>query len=241
MRTVSVIIATLLACYIVFAAVFFYRERHDKRCTDIRIVVKDSLEKHFIDEKDVAAILRRSSLDPVGKPMGRINTDRIEATLLGNQMIKRVEAYKTPSGLVKLEVVQKMPVLRVMGTQGSYYVDNEGGTMPVSSRYVAHVPVASGFVEKKLAVTGLYEFALFLQENEFWNNQIDQIFVTAGREIELIPRVGNHRILLGSLDNFRAKLDNLKLFYRQAIPYVGWEKYRLINLKYENQIVCTKK
>jgi cell division protein FtsQ len=53
--------------------------------------------------------------------------------------------------------------------------------------------------------------------------------------------VGNHQILLGSLDDFEKKLKHLRLFYEQVIPKMGWEKYSVINLKYRNQIVCTKK
>lgn len=78
--------------------------------------------------------------------------------------------------------------------------------MPVSRRYVAHVPVVSGYVEKELAVTDLYKFALFLQENEFWNDQIEQIYVYPDNDIELIPRVGNHRIMLGTLMNSKKSL-----------------------------------
>lgn len=241
MRTVSIIIATLLFCYIVFASVFFYQERQDRKCTDVQIVVKDSLEKHFVNDKDVEAILRKASLNPIGKPMDKVNTDKIESVLLNNQMIRSVEAYKTPSGIIKLEIIQKMPILRIMSIRGNYYVDNEGSIMPVSSHYVARVPVVSGYVEKELATTDLYKFALFLQENKFWNNQIEQIFVHPNNEAELIPRVGNHRILLGLLDDYETKLNNLELFYKQAIPYVGWDKYSMINLKFKNQIVCTKK
>lgn len=61
------------------------------------------------------------------------------------------------------------------------------------------------------------------------------------KEVELIPRVGRFRIVLGSLDDFEEKLNKLRLFYDQAIPKVGWDKYSVIDLKYKNQIVCTKK
>ena len=70
---------------------------------------------------------------------------------------------------------------------------------------------------------------------------MEQIFVHPDNEVELIPRVGNHRIMLGTFEGFEEKLDKLQLFYEQAIPKVGWEKYSIINLKYKNQIVCTKK
>lgn len=231
----------MLFCYIVFVTFFFRERRQDYVCHDLEIVVKDSLDKHFVTEEDVVYQLRKAGLNPIDRPMNDVNTDRIESELLKNEMIAGVEAYKTPSGIIKLEVYQKMPILRVIGIRGNYYVDNEGSTMPVSRRYVADVPVASGSVEKELAVTDLYKFALFLQKNEFWNNQIEQIYVHSDNEIELIPRVGKLRIVLGTFHNFEEKLNNLQLFYEQAIPKVGWEKYSIINLKYKNQIVCTKK
>lgn len=240
-RIVSIIVATLLFCYIVFVSLFFRENRQKDLCRDLQVVVVDSLDKHFVSENDLVYILKKAGLNPIKKPMDEVNTDRIENELLKNEMIARVEAYKTPSGMIKLEVEQKIPILRVISPRGNYYVDNLGSTMPVSRRYVAHVPVVSGYVEKELAVTDLYKFALFLQENEFWNDQIEQIYVYPDNDIELIPRVGNHRIMLGTLDEFEEKLANLKLFYEQAIPKVGWEKYSMINLKYKNQIVCTKK
>lgn len=240
-RTVSIIVATLLFCYIMFVSFFFRDMRQDYVCHDLEIVVKDSLDKHFVDESDLVYLLKKAGLDPINKPMSDINTELIETELLKNEMISNIEAYKTPSGMIKLEVYQKMPILRVISARGSYYVDNHGSLMPISRRYVAHVPIASGYVEKEFAMTDLYKFALFLQENDFWNNQIEQIYVHPDNEVELIPRVGNHRIVLGSFADFEEKLDNLRLFYEKAIPKVGWEKYSIISLKYKDQIVCTNR
>lgn len=103
------------------------------------------------------------------------------------------------------------------------------------------IMVATGNIEKEFAKNDLYNFVLFLQKDRFWNDQIVQIYVNADHDVELVPLVGNQRILLGSLDDYPEKLEKLRLFYDQAIPKVGWEKYSMINLKYKNQIVCTKR
>ena len=113
--------------------------------------------------------------------------------------------------------------------------------MPLSRHYVAHVLVASGQIDEKLALGDLYKFALFLEEDDFWNDWIGQIYVDSDNNVELIPRVGNHKVVLGTFDDYQTKLENLRLFYEQAIPKVGWEKYSEINLKYKNQIVCIKR
>ncbi len=240
-RVLSIVAATLLFCYIIFVAFFFHDMRHSDPCSGLQIVVLDSLEKHFVNEKDLISLLKQQGLDPAKKEMNAINTDQIESELLKNEMIARIEAYKTPSGQIKLEVEQKIPILRIMSSRGSYYIDNLGSTMPLSSRYVAHVPIVCGYVEKEQATTDLYKFALFLQKDRFWHGQITQIYIHPDKDIELIPRVGNHRIILGSLSDFEEKLDDLRLFYERAIPKIGWDKYSQINLKYRNQIVCTKR
>ncbi|MDL2278547.1 cell division protein FtsQ [Parabacteroides sp. OttesenSCG-928-G07] len=240
-RLLSILSGMILFGYIIFAAVFFHNREQHTVCHDIQIVVKDSLEKHFVTQQDVISFLKRANLNPIDKPMSEINTELIENELKKNEMISTIEAYKTPSGIVKLEIIQKLPVLRVITSTGSYYIDNQGSTMPVSDRYTAHVTVASGTIKREFATNELFRFASFLLQDDFWNNQIEQIYVHPNDDVELIPRVGNHRIYLGSFEGFEEKLDNLLLFYKQVIPKMGWEKYNMINLKYKDQIVCTKK
>ena len=240
-KILSVIVAVVLFCYLVFSVILMNGKEEDGVCRQITVVVKDSADRHFIDRKDVLSILKNTSLYPINQRLRDINTEKIERKVADNELIDRVSVYKTPSGNINIEVTQKTPVLRVFSTQGSYYIDEHGHIMPVSPRYATYLPIASGNIEKSFATTDLYKFALFLQKHDFWNNQIEQIYVYPNKEVELIPRVGDHRIFLGSFEDFREKMDHLQLFYEQAIPKVGWEKYRIINLKYKNQIVCTKK
>ncbi len=240
-KILSVIVAVVLFCYLVFSVILMNGKEEDGVCRQITVVVKDSADRHFIDRKDVLSILKNTSLYPINQRLRDINTEKIERKVADNELVDRVSVYKTPSGNINIEVTQKTPVLRVFSTQGSYYIDEHGHIMPVSPRYATYLPIASGNIEKSFATTDLYKFALFLQKHDFWNNQIEQIYVYPNKEVELIPRVGDHRIFLGSFEDFREKMDHLQLFYEQAIPKVGWEKYRIINLKYKNQIVCTKK
>jgi cell division protein FtsQ len=241
LRILSVAAACLLPACMALAFMLFKDARQNALCKNLAITLQNGGNMHFISEATITATLKQAGLYPVGQRMNAINTDRIEKELLRNEILERVNAYKTPSGILRVDVKQKTPILRVTGSGGDYYIDSRGGTMPASWRYAAHVPVAGGYVRKELATTELYKFALFLQEDDFWGNQIEQIYIHPDREVELSPRVGEHRIILGTMDNFREKLDNLRLFYEQAIPKTGWEKYRIINLKFKNQIVCTKK
>jgi cell division protein FtsQ len=80
-----------------------------------------------------------------------------------------------------------------------------------------------------------------IEDDSFWSAQIDQIHVDGNSEINLIPRVGNHLVHLGTIENVEDKLRNLGAFYEKVLPEVGWNKYRIINLEYKDQIVCKKR
>ncbi len=237
-RILSIIVASLLLGYLIFAVYMLQGEKQDMPCTNLIVVIKDSLDRQFLSQNDIISFLKTAQLYPVGKPLNSINTYAIEQKITANEMVSTASAYKTPSGSIKIEITQKMPVLRVFTSRENYYVDDAGRVMPASYQHAVYLPIASGNIEKSLATTEIYKFALFLQKNEFWNSQIEQIYVHPNKEVELVPRIGNQRIILGDFEDFEEKMNNLRLFYEQAIPKIGWEKYEIINLKYKNQIVC---
>lgn len=241
-KVLYIIFATLLVAYIIVTVFFFAEDGRQATptCKEVEVVITDSLEKHFLKGKDIVSYLKRSNLYPLNKKGSEINTYDIENALLKNEIIETAEVVQAISGKIKIVISQKMPILRVFTSGGSYYVDKMGKTMPSALEQAIYVPIASGNIEKSFAVSDLYEFALFLQRDNFWNSQIEQIYVRSADDIEIVPRVGGHRILLGSLEDYEKKLKHLRLFYEQVIPKTGWEKYRVINLKYRNQIVCTK-
>jgi cell division protein FtsQ len=241
-RILFIILASLIIAYI-GAYFYFYanKELGEPDCNKVEVVIVDSLEKKLLTEKSIVDYLTKAKLYPLKKKWVDINTYKIEEALLKNEIIESAEVIRLVSGKITISISQKMPVLRVFSSSGSYYVDKTGRTMSAPLGQAIHVPVASGNIEKSFAVSELYNFALFLQNDAFWNDQITQIYVRTKSDIEIIPRVGSHHILLGSLDDFESKLKRLRLFYEQVIPKMGWEKYSVINLKFRNQIVCTKK
>jgi cell division protein FtsQ len=86
----------------------------------------------------------------------------------------------------------------------------------------------------------VFRLAEFITEDDFWNAQFEQIYVTNNYEFELIPRVGSHIIELGKVENLDEKFENLKILYNRGFNNLGWNQYEKISLKYKNQVVCTK-
>jgi cell division protein FtsQ len=87
----------------------------------------------------------------------------------------------------------------------------------------------------------LFKIATYVDKDAFWKAQIEQIFVTAESEYLLIPKIGDHTIVFGTAENMEEKFEKLLLFYKEGLSRVGWEQYKSINVKFKNQVVCTKK
>ena len=94
---------------------------------------------------------------------------------------------------------------------------------------------------KNSILKDIYYLVEYINDDSFWSAQIDQIYVDNNDEIDLIPRVGNQLIHLGSIENLEGKLRNLAELYDKVLPEVGWNKYSMINLEYKDQIVCKKR
>jgi len=237
-----ILVAVIILAYLLF--VVLYLNPHSKKaliCKNIRIDVVDTLDRHYLNTDDIANSLAKAGLSPVGKELPTVNIAAIENKLKENRLIKRAECYKTIDGTVRIKVYQREPVFRVFSTKESYYIDSEGEKMPVPDNFAAYLPVASGFIDDDYAKKQLFEFVSFLQQDKFWNYQIKQIYVNQNGDVELTPAVGNQQIILGKIEDYKENLEKLRLFYEKGLSKVGWNKYSVINLKYKNQVVCTKK
>jgi len=139
--------------------------------------------------------------------------------------------------------------LRIIDDNGlDYYLDSEGMKLPLSKHFTARVLVATGNIpphspdflqRKKHLLKDLFQLAKLILADEFLKSLLEQIYVNQG-EFVLIPKVGDQKILLGKFENVEDKLERLNIFYQKGIPYEGWQKYKTINLKFKNQVVCGK-
>ncbi|MCQ2218537.1 MAG: cell division protein FtsQ/DivIB [Paludibacteraceae bacterium] len=227
--------------YMIFSVYAFTYRSNVQVCRAVSVEIQDSATLRFISKRDVARLLERENVNPVGSTMKDVKLDKLEAILKKQPRIKSAECFKTPGGQVGIVIMQREPVLRVMNGGHGYYIDSDGFVMPVSNEFTAYVPIASGYISENMAKNELYDFAMFLRKHEFWNAQVEQIYVDSHNEIELVPRVGDQVILLGSLDNYEYKLEKLLSVYKNGFSRTGWNKYRKINLKFDNQVVCTKR
>ncbi len=231
----------LLMAYLVVAVTILNAKPVGQTCKGMELVINDSIDYGFITKQEILKILNNQKVSPIGKDMNLINTREIEEKLNQHPLIDHVECYRTPNFRIGIEVTQRLPILRIMASNGeNYYIDEKGKTMPLSAS-TANVAVVTGEIDRNFATKELYEFGLFLQKHPLWQAQVQQIHVTPSKELELVPRVGEHIIFLGKPGNYELKFDRLETFYKKGLNQIGWNKYSRISLEFDNQIICTKK
>lgn len=229
---------------------FINVKKQTVKCTDVKILIPGA--DNFIEREEIDAILKEDQGVLLGRNLENINIHKIEKKLQSNPYIGFAKVYVDMDGVLHIEVKQRQPILRILNENGQdFYIDNDGLKMPISSNFTADVLVATGHITEVFGsrvdtlhtqlARDLYKTAQYIKKDTLWDAQIEQIVVDQKNDIELIPRVGNQRIVLGNADSLEKKMKNLLLFYKKAMPQVGWDTYKTINIKYTNQIVCEKR
>ena len=241
-RILYILSVLVLAGYVVYSAVAMTNRHEDvRRCQGVNLRIVDSLNFDLIDESMVMSLLQEHMLDPVGLPLDEIDAEAIEALLITHPLVGRVQCYKTGGDMLRINLSSKVPLVRVINNRGQdFYVDSRGEILMQRSLAV-QLPVATGYIDRRFAQNELLEVVRAIDRSDFWKAQVEQIDVSRDGEIRMVPRVGDHLLILGTADNVENKLERLMNFYEKGLDNIGWNKYRSISVAYENQVVCKKR
>lgn len=240
---------------------FVNYEQKSNSVRDVTVQVNYGQADVLITKDDVDSLIRRGNGLVKGKGLWELNTEQIEGPVRKQSYVEDANVYVTLDGRVVVDVIQRQPVLRIITQSGtSFYIDGHGLILPINPTYPARVLVASGFISDSCirhapksfdsllaqppdqagSLSSLFRLAIHISNSTFLKSQISQIYVTGQNEIELIPEVGNHVILFGKAEDIADKFTKLFAFYKYGLSKVGWNKYDIINIKYKNQVVCSK-
>ena len=232
----KIFIGLVIVGYLAYIFINVARQKSGEICKSVDIQIVDSAHIGFIDKKEVRRLMQEGNMTLEGKSLESISNEPVATLLKKNPFVKDVTCYKTPDGVFHIFVSQRLPIMRIMADNGDdYYIDDKGRAMQ-SMGYTADLITATGNVSRDFAKKSLVKLGIFLRDDGFWNDQIVQANVDSLGDISLVPRVGNHIIQLGSVNDLEVKFRNLKSFYKKILPTVGWNKYKIINIEYPSQV-----
>ncbi len=224
---------------------------------DVKVDAPEGVQ--FIDEAAVRQLVLANGEGVIGRPVGALEMTAIEAQLRGLACVSDADVYHTLDGTLHVRVRQRLPIVRVFNADGtSFYIDRDGWSMPPSDTYTPRVLVVTGALDEPyrtgehlvtasdslMAATHsdeVLQVARIITADPFWNALIDQLLVLPDGNIELLPRVGGQHVAIGDGTELERRLAKLRLFYQKGIPQTDWRRYARIDLRFADQVVCTKR
>ncbi len=242
---------------------FTEKQRNEMLCNQIKITILDSHQNHFVKPNEIIHFLSEKGFKIRQQKINSLPLNQIETELNKISYVEKAEIYTTLDGVLNIEIIQRTPMFRIINyNYESYYVDKNAVLFPLSDNYSARVLIVNGNINEPYALfcnkkayesenqdvlkretllDDIFYLANAIYHDSLWSGLIEQVYVNSNKEFELIPKLGNFIIEFGDTSELETKFVKLREFYRQVVSKTGGGQYSKVNVKFKNQLVCTKK
>ena len=216
----------------------FSNHRSEKKKVDginIEFVGDQNL---YITQSMVNKLLIQNYGPVINMPKEKLVLNTIEKVIEADEMVKSAQVYLTVNGELTSKIVQRKPIGRIEGNS-KFYLDDEGKRMPLSTSHSARVPIITGKITGK-GLEDVYEILKYINQDDFLRKNVIGIHIEEEESYQLKFRMEQFVVHLGGIDNLEEKFNNFKAFYAKANRDKTLEEYAMVNLEFNNQVVCTK-
>jgi len=254
---------SLFAIGLIVTIVFVKKAMDEKLLPVPEISIHADSENAFLTSDELHSRLLRSRLLFEGQKREELNVEAVEKFIASISQVKNVDVFTQLDGSWKIDVEMREPIARIFNKYGeTFYLDREGNTMDISPIHTARALIVSGEIRDKKSsipvseiinndslisirkLDDIYRISSYVCNDPLFHSLIGQLHLMKNGDFVLIPLVGDQEIVFGSAysdQEVDEKFKKLKIFYKEAMPYEGWDTYREISLKFDGQIVCKKK
>lgn len=228
----------LMFALVIFLFSFTSKRNEERKLTKSKVIfLNDSVT--FIKHEMVNKLLIENKRDASSIQKDKLDLNKLEKSINSNPMIEKSEVFVSIDGVLKAVVKQKTPIARVFNDEGSFYIDYQGNIMPLSDEFTARVPIISGEISKENK--GNFDKLLrFVYKDDFLKKNIIGIQILPDGSLKMMNRNFDYEIEFGKIVNVKRKFSNYKAFFQKAVLDSSLQKYKKINLRFIQQVVCTK-
>lgn len=241
MKAKLTILKAFLGVAILAFLVSFSAQRHAcKDLKEIKIQIDHESGTYFVNDSLVRLLIDGNKLKVSEIPLGNMNISQVEHALDKSSFVKKAEVFQDINGEMLIEIIQETPFARINTGSDEYYLTKELTRIPLSNLYAAEVMLVGGRIEEE-DFKGLKELLSFIEADKLLKKHIIAVKKQQPNSFILLVNKGDYVIEFGELKDFENKFEKLKLFYKQYLGKVGMNYYKTIDLKFNNQIVATKR
>lgn len=228
----------LMFALVIFLFSFTSKRNSNRKLTNSKVVfIGDNAP--FVDEKTVNKLLIENKIDAQSIEKENLDLNKLEKALNAHQMIEKSDVFVSIDGVLKAVVKQKTPIARVFDGEDSFYIDYKGDRMPLSMNFTARVPLVSGEINKKNS-EDLTELFRIIYDDAFLKKNIIGVQIMSNGSVKMQNRNFSYQIDFGGTKRMKAKFNNYKAFFQKAVLDSSLYKYKIIDLRFSQQVVCTK-
>lgn len=250
-----VLMLVLVAAIVLFFSSVASRHRHTVACKGIEITILDSAETKFISKAGVKDALAREYGYYVGQRIDSVNLAKIERIVDAKSAVLKSEAYVTVDGILHVEVRQKEPAIKFIGTSGSFYADRDGNIFPLQARPKEGIPVVEGNIPVRVEsgycgpaktqrekdwIAGVIDMEEFIASSRTWRQGVKTVLVDGEGDIVLKMTQGKERFIFGRPTDIEAKFRAMEDYYKYVVPAHDTGHYSSVSLKTPDRLVCRK-
>ena len=167
-----------------------------------------------------------------------VHLKALEFELNKIELVKKSDVFIDVNGTMVIDIEQRKPIARFIDNK--FYLDEDGFVMPKSKYYSARVPVIKGYAKTQDQLDLIYKLSNYIRDDKFLSQSTTEILIDSNSNFSIKLRDYRFKILIGQLNNLDLKIKNFKAFYINASANQILNKYSVINLQFDNQVVCVK-
>ena len=167
-----------------------------------------------------------------------VHLKALEFELNKIELVRKSDVFIDVNGTMVIDIEQRKPIARFIDNKS--YLDEDGLVMPKSKYYSARVPVIKGYANTQDQLDLIYKLSNYIKDDKFLSQSATEILIDSNSNFSIKLRDYRFKILIGQLNNLDLKIKNFKAFYINASTNKILNKYSVINLQFDNQVVCVK-
>ena len=235
------LLLVVLFGYAIAATVWAHAEARKNACHGINVDIAHNFSADSLSKQGVLTEINRYHGKIIGEQISAINSRDLEKYLKSYPQFEDVICSFTTGGILNVKVIPMIPELRVFDDTLSYYINKEGKKMKSKASFFVDVPVVSGKFSEKFQPSELLPVTRFIASDPMLKNLVGMVHANDAENIILVPRIQGHVINFGDTTRLQEKKKALLAMYRKVMPYKGWETYDTISVKFQGQVVATRR
>lgn len=223
----------LILMGLILLSVFAYQKNNRRKIGQISINYKNDGPK-FLSTSFVNKLLIQNIGELPWETKDSLDLNMLEISLENTPYILNAEVFSFPEGTLGINIQERKPLLKVQDEK-IYYLDNLGIEFPMSESYRPLVPIFIGELDS-FQKNNLLSLVNFFNKDPFLKSELKTIYYKSN-SFYVGLRSYDFEVEIGTMSMILDKILKLKVFCAYQNNNELQKKYKLISLKFKNQIV----